>query len=108
LAFILVQRNMKLDEALSLALTCVAASPSNAGYQDTLAWAYHAKHQDAKASEIIGKITRIATNPGFSYHKGMIALALGHQNVAKQAFHQALRLDPNYKAATEQLKAMGN
>lgn len=73
LAYLLVQRKSKLDEALSLAQRAVAANPAVAGYYDTLGMAQLARGDGASAHKSFEKA--LALNPGNAKYREHLSLA---------------------------------
>lgn len=73
LAYLLVTRKVKLDEALSLAQRAAAADPSVAGYQDTLGMAQLARGDGASAHKSFEKA--LALKPGNAKYREHLALA---------------------------------
>ena len=73
LAYLLVQRKFKLDEALSLAQRAVAANPAVAGYHDTLGMAQLARGDGASAHKSFEKA--LALNPGNAKYREHLSLA---------------------------------
>jgi tetratricopeptide (TPR) repeat protein len=103
LASLLADRGIKLDEALQLAQKVVKAQPGNAAYTEILGWVHYKRGelaeaeaalkksielygQDAKRSEPLGKL-------GLVYEKK------GEREAAREAWREALKLDPHNKEA---------
>lgn len=65
--------------------------------QDAYAWALHANHRDADALGYERAAMALGTrNALFSYHLGMIEMALGDKGAARQALTTALATNPHF------------
>jgi tetratricopeptide (TPR) repeat protein len=78
LGYMLADRGVKLDEALSLLKKAVAAEPQNYAYLDSLAWAYYKQGQYALAESYARKaVTRMSWDPTLLDHLGEIEAKTG-------------------------------
>jgi Flp pilus assembly protein TadD len=82
------------QRGLAAARVAADLSPSDAGAQETLGWAYHLSGQPARA---IGPLDRARTlapqEPRVSYRLGEVYRALGRADQARRFYQQAVDLD---------------
>jgi tetratricopeptide (TPR) repeat protein len=65
--------------------------------QDALAWVLYQSKQYAEARQASDKALELNTpEPAFHYHAGMISLALGDRENAREHLERALSLNPNF------------
>ena len=115
LAWMMVEDNGNLDDALQLVQTARIKLPDSPEVNDTLGWIYYKKglHSQAIAAfkQSVDKQPNTAT---FQYHLGLAAAKAGQFTQARQALEAALRLDPKSadageaKAALSRLSAYGS
>jgi tetratricopeptide (TPR) repeat protein len=98
LAALLTSRNTRLDEAVELARQAVAVAGDVPEFRDTLGWALHQNNQPGAIEELERSI---ALRPSaIAYvHLGAARKATGQVEAARQAYRDALKLDPNYAPA---------
>ena len=64
---------------------------------DALAWVLYQSRQYADAKQASDKALELHTpEPSFSYHAGMISLALGDREASRKHLERALALNPNF------------
>jgi Tfp pilus assembly protein PilF len=115
LAWMLVEDNENLDEALALATTAKARDPESPVPADTLGWIYYKKGLTAQAvstlKETVEKQPKTAV---YQYHLGLAYAKNGDLRSARETLETALRLDPKSplaaeaKAALAQLAVLGS
>lgn len=96
LGYSLVERNEKLDEALQMIETAVAARPENGAIVDSLGWVYFqlGRYQDAVAP--LEKAAALeATDPIINDHLGDAYWAVGRKIEATFQWNRALSFDPD-------------
>ncbi|MFB2532836.1 tetratricopeptide repeat protein [Paracoccus sp. p4-l81] len=95
LGYALVDRNEKLDEALSLIKAAVEASPEDGYIQDSLGWAYFrlGRYDEAVAPMELA-IARMADDPLVNDHLGDVYWAVGREREARVQWRRALSLIP--------------
>ncbi len=101
LAWMIVDKNGNLDEALQLATMAVTKSPTTAGFLDTLGWVYLKKglalpavEQFKKAvamEEASAKRTGAVPNPGYRVRLGMALAKAGDRASAKREVEASLQ-----------------
>ncbi len=88
--------DMRLDEALHLALTELEFRKDIYGY-DAAAWAYYKNGQYEKARELVEHAMRLGTRDAkLYYHAGMIAHAQGRLADAQRLLSEALAINPHF------------
>jgi tetratricopeptide (TPR) repeat protein len=88
-----------LDRALELAREELNVRRDVYTY-DALAWALYKNKQYADAQGAMDRAIKLGTpEPGFYYHAGMIASALGRQADAIQLLSRSLELNPRFDPA---------
>ena len=91
LAYLIVESEGNLDEALALAQKAVQADPEEPEMADTLAWIYFQKNQNDSSLQILrGLVSKYPTKSSFRYHLGMALVRAGDKMAAKQQFETAL------------------
>ena len=115
LAWMLVEDNASLDDALQLAQTARTRLPNSPEVIDTLGWIYYKKglHTEAIAAfkESVDKQPNTAV---FQYHLGLASAKAGQFSQARQALETALRLNPkgadadDARATLSKLAAFGS
>jgi tetratricopeptide (TPR) repeat protein len=78
LGYMLAERGVKLDEAVSLLKKAVAFDPQNGAYLDSLSWAYFKQGQYAMAEDYSRKaLVRMSNDPAVLDHMGEIDAKTG-------------------------------
>jgi tetratricopeptide (TPR) repeat protein len=95
LGYSLVERREKLDEALGMIETAVAAEPQNGAIVDSLGWALY---RLGRFDEAVGPMERAAelepTDPVVNDHLGDVYWMVGRTREARFQWHRALSFDP--------------
>jgi tetratricopeptide (TPR) repeat protein len=96
LALVFADQGRNLDRALELAEAELKVRNDVYTF-DTLAWTLFKKGKLADAAEAARKALQFGTpEPGFYYHAGMIANALGSKAEARKYLERALALNPRF------------
>jgi tetratricopeptide (TPR) repeat protein len=96
LALIYADRGEHLDRALELIREELKVRQDVYTY-DALAWALYKNKQYSEAQQAMDRALKMDTpEPGFYYHAGMIALALGRKPDATKLLARALELNPKF------------
>lgn len=94
LGYFLVERNERLEEALSMIQKAIRSEPKNSSFLDSLGWAYFKLGKYAEAEKHLSEAAR--RNP-FSAtvqdHLGDTLQKLGKTDAARTAWTQALKLE---------------
>jgi tetratricopeptide (TPR) repeat protein len=100
LGYSLVERNEKLDEALGMIETAVAARPDNGAIVDSLGWVLF---QLGRYEESVGYMERAASleavDPIVNDHLGDVYWAVGREIEADFQWNRALSLNPDEELA---------
>ena len=107
LAWIYAEEKQNLDNALDLAQRTTEELPEYANAWDTLGWVYYRKQLPLLAIAPLEKA--VAKDPGnvlFRHHLGLALTAGGDRARAREAFLAALKIQPDFKDAQQQLKAL--
>src|SRR5260370_18505745 len=93
LAMAFADHGRNLEHALAMVREEMKTRP-DIYESDALAWVlYQSKHHD-EARQASGKALELGTpEPGFHYHAGMIALAMGDKDAAREHLRHALSLN---------------
>ncbi len=104
LAYLLSQRNERLEEALSFAQKAKELAPESADVDDTLGWIYYQRGVFATAA--VHLRAAAAANPDNAltqYHLAMAQAKTGDASGARKSYDAAVRLDSNLPEAKEAL-----
>lgn len=100
LGYSLVERNEKLDEALQMIETAVAARPENGAIVDSLGWVYF---QLGRYEDAVGPMEKAAaleaTDPTINDHLGDVYWAVGRKIEATFQWQRALSFEPDEELA---------
>ena len=100
MAYLLLQENKNIDQAVGLAQVARRAAPKSPAIADTLAWAYVQKGVPGSAIDLLQEAIKAApNNPAFHYHLGVAYQRTGDKEKARTELEQALKLNPNYQPA---------
>jgi tetratricopeptide (TPR) repeat protein len=94
LGYFLIERNERLEEALSMIQKAVRSEPNNSSFLDSLGWAYFKLGKYAEAEKYLSQAAR--RNPFSSTiqdHLGDVYQKLGKIEPARTAWQQALKLE---------------
>lgn len=100
LGYSLVERGEKLDEALEMIETAVAAEPENGAIVDSLGWVYFQLGRFEDAVDPMEKAAALeATDPIINDHLGDVYWAVGREIEANFQWNRALSFDPDEELA---------
>jgi len=112
LAWISVQHNTRLEEALTWAEQAVALAPKISAFQDTLGWVHRKRGNLDKAADILKKASTLKPEQAdIFYHLGVVEDERGKTQKAVRALEKALSLDstfPNAEDARRRLRSLEN
>jgi tetratricopeptide (TPR) repeat protein len=107
LAWLYAERGEKLDIALQLAQTAVAALPGSPEVADTLGWVYYRKGLPEFAIRPLKRAAETdPKNPTFHYHLGLALAKKGEAAAAKQCLGRALELKSDFEGAEDARAAL--
>ena len=102
LAWNLAERQINLDEALSLAQLAKNKQPDDPYIMDTLGWIYYLKESYLNAAaELEDSLAKLPNNPIVNYHLGKVNYKLERYEKARELMRKALEIDPNFKGADD-------
>jgi len=102
LAFILVDQDRNIDEALGLAQKAKEKLPNSPYVMDTLGWVYFKKGlYDSAIGEFSDSLAKIPDNAAVIYHLGMAYYKKGEKEKAKEQLEKALSLQADFPGADE-------
>ncbi|NIY73557.1 tetratricopeptide repeat protein [Marivivens donghaensis] len=100
LGYSLVEKGMKLDEALDLIERAAAMQPSNGAIIDSLGWALFRLGQYEEAAQYLERATELeATDPVVTDHLGDALWAIGRKVEARFQWQRALSFSPEEEEA---------
>ncbi len=100
LAYLLVEREGGLDEALNLARRARELMPDDPSVMDTLGWVYYHRGLYASAiSEFSDSLKKIPDNPVVHYHLGLAHHKYEQPKQARAALEKALSLNESFDGA---------
>jgi Flp pilus assembly protein TadD len=109
LAWLYVEGNRNLDQALQLAQTAQQSLPQEPGVTDTLGWIYVRKNMASLGiPHLEASIRRSPSEPVFHYHLGMAYLQVNEFDKARHELNTALSLKPNFEGAADARKALSS
>jgi len=107
LAWISVQHNAHLDEAVTWAEQAVALAPKSSAFQDTLGWVYWKRGELEKAAEVLNRATGLKPEQAeIFYHLGVVEAERGKTEKAVTALEKALALNAKFTDAEDARKRL--
>ena len=107
LAWLYVDSNRNLDQALQLAQTAVAALPDEPNVNDTLGWIYYKKDMYPQALDALRhSVDKDPANASAQYHLGLTCVRLNDWDAGRKALKEALRLSPKFEGAADAQKTL--
>ena len=89
--YMLADRGVRLDEALSLIQRAISKEPNNGAYLDSLGWAYYKQNRLAEAEEYLRKAAnRSPHDPTILGHLADVYMKLGQTERAAELMERAL------------------
>jgi len=108
LAWLMMEDNENLDEAIQLAQRAKSRLPESGDVADTLGWLYFKKGLSAQAiEELKAAIARDGNNATYQYHLGLVYAQSGYFDLAQKTLQSALTLSPSAPQAAEARKVLG-
>ena len=102
--YMLADRGVRLDEAITMIHSAVVEDPTNGAYLDSLGWAYYKQGNFAEAQQYLQQaVSHSANDPTVLGHLGEVYAKLGQTDRAEQTWEKALvywhkALPPDYEA----------
>ncbi|TKJ39801.1 hypothetical protein CEE37_11025 [candidate division LCP-89 bacterium B3_LCP] len=103
-AYLLAEKDLRLQEALEYSQKALEADPENSSYLDTIGWIYYRLEDFTEAKDYIQHAHELdAENPVILEHLGDIYNAMGEKRLARKTWRKALEFDPDNIAIREKL-----
>jgi tetratricopeptide (TPR) repeat protein len=107
LAWMLMESNRNLDQALQLAQTAIRKLPEDPHVNDTIGWIYYRKSMFSPAiRHLEASVARDPANPVAQYHLGMALYQNGDLEKAKKALERALATNTTFSGVEEAKKTL--
>jgi predicted Zn-dependent protease len=107
LAWMLMESNRNLDQAMQLAQTAVRKLPEDPHVNDTLGWIYYRKSMFPSAiRHLESSVARDPANPVAQYHLGMALYQNGDVEKARKALQRALAQNTPFNGIEEAKKTL--
>lgn len=107
LAWLMVERRLRLNEAVKWAEKATQLAPGEASYFDTLGWGYRALGNLDKAAETLRKAAGMKlAKAEVHYHLGIVYTDQGKRSEAVSALKRALEVDPGFPQAADAHKRL--
>jgi len=107
LAWIYADERQNLDAALDLAGRATEQLPEYAEAWDTLGWVYFRKQLPLLAIDPFEKaVSRDPGNATFHYHLALAFIGGGDRAKARESLERALKLQPDFKDAQKEMRAL--
>lgn len=103
LGYFLIERNVKLAEALSLIEQAVKIDPTNPSYLDSLGWAYFKLGKLAEAEKYLKNAARLTSSATIFEHLGDVYQKQNKPELAKANWRKALNMASD-KTTSDRLK----
>lgn len=89
--YMLADRGIRLDEAITMIRSAVVEDPTNGAYLDSLGWAYYKQGNLAEAQQYLQQaVSHSANDPTVLGHLGEVYAKLGQTGRAEQTWEKAL------------------
>lgn len=89
--YMLADRGVRLDEAITMIHSAVVEDPTNGAYLDSLGWAYYKQGNLAQAQQYLQQaVSHSANDPTVLGHLGEVYAKLGQTDRAEQTWEKAL------------------
>ncbi|MGH9679155.1 MAG: tetratricopeptide repeat protein [Candidatus Acidiferrales bacterium] len=89
--YMLADRGIRLDEAVSLIQRAMAEDPNNAAYEDSLGWAYYKQDKLPEAEELLRKaVLQEGHDPTILGHLGDVYAKMGKDSLAEAQWKKSL------------------
>ncbi|HXF12530.1 MAG TPA: tetratricopeptide repeat protein, partial [Terriglobales bacterium] len=112
LAYVLLETNGSVDQALQLAQTARRNMPESSNVADTLGWAFYKKGVYESAIGMFQEAIKLAAknketdNPTYHYHLGLAYARTERPGLARQHLEHVLKIDPKYSGADDVRKQL--
>jgi Tfp pilus assembly protein PilF len=108
LGYSYAERDMKIDQALSLTKRAVALKPENGYYVDSLGWAFYKSGLLSEAlTEIKRAVSLVGDDPVIYEHLGEVYMKQRKMTDARDAWLHSLELDPSNEKLLQRFRKHG-
>ncbi|QPD04143.1 MAG: hypothetical protein Nkreftii_001917 [Candidatus Nitrospira kreftii] len=108
LGYSYAERDMKIDQALSLTKRAVALKPENGYYVDSLGWAFYKSGLLSEAlAEIKRAVSLVGDDPVIYEHLGEVYMKQRKMTDARDAWLHSLELDPSNEKLLQRFREQG-
>lgn len=107
LGYSLAERNLRLDEALTLVEKAVSLAPQDAYIRDSLAWVRFRLGQGEQALTLLQQAMQAQPDAEIAAHLGEVLWSLQRREQALQAWRQGHSLAPDNDTLQQTLKRLG-
>ncbi|MDH4083144.1 MAG: tetratricopeptide repeat protein [Nitrospira sp.] len=108
LGYSYAERDMKIDQALSLTKRAVALKPENGYYVDSLGWAFYKSGLLSEAlTEIKRAVSLVGDDPVIYEHLGEVYMKQHKMTDARDAWLHSLELDPSNEKLLQRFREQG-
>jgi tetratricopeptide (TPR) repeat protein len=108
LGYSYAERDMKIDQALSLTKRAVALKPENGYYVDSLGWAFYKSGLLSEAlTEIKRAVSLVGDDPVIYEHLGEVYMKQRKMTDARDAWLHSLELDPSNEKLLQRFREHG-
>jgi tetratricopeptide (TPR) repeat protein len=94
LGYSLADRNIRLDEAITLIEKALSINPNDHYMLDSLGWAHYRKGNLDKAITYLQQAYKFSQDPEIAAHLGEVLWQKGQHDEAKKIWSEALSADP--------------
>jgi tetratricopeptide (TPR) repeat protein len=106
-AYLLANRNLRLDRALEMAKRALEEEPENENFLDTVGWIYFKLEDYDRALQYIRRSVAIGgASADVIGHLGDVQKATGDIVSARESYERALRIDPENRELRKKLDGL--
>ncbi len=107
LGYSLADRNLRLDEALTLIQKALSFAPDDPFITDSLGWVEFRRGNVQQALKILQKAYRARPDPEIAAHLGEVHWVLNQKEQALQVWREGLALNPDNTSLRDTLRRLG-
>ncbi len=107
LGYSLADRNLRLDEALTLIQKALSFAPDDPFITDSLGWVEFRRGNVQQALQILQKAYRARPDPEIAAHLGEVHWVLNQKEQALQVWREGLALNPDNTSLRDTLRRLG-
>jgi len=107
LGYLAADRGLHVETALRLLERAAHLEPTSAEIVDSVGWAHYRLHHLREARRWLERAVALEKQPELLYHLGVVCRDMGDMAAARVYLRRALRLDPRFRPAADELLRMG-